>query len=358
VGLLKPIEAGSAYLKVGILGFAGSGKTHTATLLAIGTRARFNITGPIAFFDTENSTPYISARVEAETGKPLLAVKSRSLDDLKATVAECVKEGVSVLIVDSVTHVWREVCDTYLARLNASRKANRMQPLDRLEFQHWSALKSPEMWGGWTDILLNSPLHIIVCGRAGYDYDFETDEKGRKQLVKTGVKMKAEGEFGYEPSLVVEMTATQTMNGETVERIDHEALILKDRFDTINGQTFINPTFASFLPHVEKLRPDGSVGVDTSRKTEIVVDEAGNNEWHREKRQREIVMEEALAVLDVAGLGGTSNEARTMRPVVMTECFGTASKTALEGMRSEVLREGLAKLRVRLADYKPKEKDK
>jgi hypothetical protein len=348
--LLATVPPGGAYLKVGILGFAGSGKTHTAMLLAIGARKTFNLEGPIAFFDTENSTPYVSARIEAETGKPLLAVKSRSLDDLKATVKECVASGVSVLIVDSVTHVWREVCDTYLSRINQSRKANRQQPLDRLDFQHWAALKSEAMWGGWTDQLLNSPLHIIVCGRAGYDYDFEVDEKGRKQLVKTGVKMKAEGEFGYEPSLVVEMTATQTMNGDVVEKIDHEALILKDRFDTINGKTFVNPTFAEFLPHIEKLKPTTGSGVDTTRKTDIVVDESGQTEWNRERRMRDVAIEELAGELDKAGLSGTAAEAKAKRARLLEECFGTSSKTALEGMRSDALRDGVAKARIRIAE--------
>lgn len=357
MSLLKPVSDGGAFLKVGVLGFAGSGKTHTAALLAIGARKFFDLSGPIAFFDTENSTPYIAARVKQETGADLFAVKSRSLDDLKATVKECVEARVSVLIVDSVTHVWREVCDTYLARLNASRKANRLQTLDRLEFQHWGALKSPEMWGGWTDLLLNSPLHVIVCGRAGYEYDFEEDERGKKQLVKTGVKMKAEGEFGYEPSLVVEMTAVQIMDGDDVTRIDHEALILKDRFDVMNGKTFTNPTFDSFLPHVERLRPAQAAPVDTSRKTEIAVDESGNANWQRERRAREIVLENVASALDAAGLGGTSNEAKQSRARLLVECFGTGSKTELEGMRSEALRDGLAKLSVRLDEIAQAKKE-
>lgn len=353
MALLKDVEPGGAYLKVGILGFAGSGKTFTATKMAIGAREFFGLSGRIAVFDTENSTPYVTAMVKEATGSPILAVKSRSLDDLKETVKECVSSGVAVLIVDSVTHVWREVCDTYLKRLNASRKSNGWGTLDRLEFQHWNAVKSPDMWGGWTDLLLNSPLHIIVCGRAGYEYDFEEDEKGKKQLVKTGVKMKAEGEFGYEPSLVIEMYAEQVMAGASVQRIENYALILKDRFDVMNGKTLgPGPTFKDFLPHVEKLRPASASPVDTSRTTAITVDEGGNVQWQRERRAREIVLEELAGELDKAGLGGTSAEARKLRPALLEECFGTSSKTKLEGMSSDALREGLAKVRVRLPEIK------
>jgi hypothetical protein len=69
-----------------------------------------------------------------------------------------------------------------------------------------------------------------------------------------------------------------------------------------------------------------------------------------ERRQREIACEEIAAELDKAGLGGTSADAKTRRPRLLEECFGTASKTALESMKSESLREGLAKLRIRLSE--------
>jgi hypothetical protein len=44
---------------------------------------------------------------------------------------------------------------------------------------------------------------VIICGRAGYEYDYFEDDEGKKQLEKTGIKMKAETEMGFEPSLLV-----------------------------------------------------------------------------------------------------------------------------------------------------------
>lgn len=354
MSLLKPAEKKAGYLKAAFIGLAGSGKTYTATMLALGVRKHFGLSGPIAFFDTENGSPFVASHVEAETGQPLLVVKSRSLDDLKTTVRECIEAGVSVLIVDSVTHVWREVCDTFLARLNETRRANRRPVADRLEFSHWNSIKSPEMWGGWTDLLLNSPLHIIVCGRLGYEYDFEENAAGKKELVKTGVKMKAEGEFGYEPSLVIEMTANQVMENGEVVRITHSALALKDRTVdprfNIAGRESDDPGFDFFLPHVQGLDPAAHAPVDTSRRTEVRIDEAGSGEWARERRAREIACEEIAAELDKAGLSGTANEAKAKRARLLEECFGSASKTALENTKADVLREGLCKLRVRLAE--------
>ena len=70
---------------------------------------------------------------------------------------------------------------------------------------------------------------MIVCGRAGFEYDFQEKEdgSGRKELVKTGVKMKAESEFGYEPSLLVHMERASDL--KDLSKVHREASILKDR---------------------------------------------------------------------------------------------------------------------------------
>lgn len=358
---MQDLDTGQGYLKAGFLGLAGSGKTFTATELAIGTRKRLGLDGPIAMADSEGGSTYIAPRVRAATGKALVGIRSRSLDDAKAFLRECVQIGVSVAIVDSVTHYWREVCETYLKRLNAARERKRMAPLDRLEFQHWSAIKSSDMWGEFSDMFLTLPLHIIVCGREGYDYDFEQrdDGSGKKDLVKTGVKMKTEGEFGYEPSLLVRMEQEQTMVAGELRGIARRATILKDRFNVLDGKTAAfspedapGTSFEFFRPHVELLTPGAQSAVDVTRRSDVAPNEEGSTEWHAERRAREIACEEIAAVLDGAGLGGTSNEAKTKRPKLLEECFGTASKTKLESTRSEALRAGLDKLRIRVAEMK------
>jgi hypothetical protein len=42
----------------------------------------------------------------------------------------------------------------------------------------------------------------MMCGRAGDDTEQYTDENGKRQFEKVGVKMKTEGETGFEPSLL------------------------------------------------------------------------------------------------------------------------------------------------------------
>src|SRR5262249_46551097 len=152
--------------KAGFLGFQKSGKTYTAVTLAIGVRAFFKLKGPIAMFDTEGGSEYVAPRIKREAGVALVGARSRSFDDMVRFGHECVKDGVAVAIVDSVTHTWRELCEAYLKQVNERRaqiaKERRwtFRPQRSLEFQDWGTVKG--IWNDrWTELYMNSPLHLI-----------------------------------------------------------------------------------------------------------------------------------------------------------------------------------------------------
>lgn len=342
MGLLQTMGNGQGYLKAGFLGFPKSGKTYTATLLAIGTRALFSLDGPIAFFDTEGGSEYIADRIKALTGKDLIGVRSRSFSDLLAVGREAEKEGVSVLIADSMTHVWRELCDAHLKTINEGRKKKGLGPRYRLEFQDWGIIKGK--WAEWTDFYLNSKLHIVIAGRAGFEYDYEENEEtNKRELVKTGVKMKTEGEFGFEPSLLVEMERSQKL-GEKTE-IVHRATIIGDRFGVIDGAQRDNPTFDFFKPHIAKLTPGAHAPIDTEIKTDLGVDQDGDAQWQREKRERTILCEEIQGEL-LRHWPGQTKEEKTAKLEAIEKAFGTRSWTKVESKISIMdLRNGLKALK-------------
>jgi hypothetical protein len=337
MGILKPASGGS-YLKAGILGFAKSGKTHTSVEIACGVREFFTLDGPIAFYDTESGSDYWAARIKERTGQDLLVVKSRALPDLVETVKECIEIKASVLIVDSITHVWREVCDAYLLELKAAAQKKRWREPDRLEFQDWARIKL--RWASWPDLYLTSPLHIIVCGRAGFEYDMQTDERGKKELVKTGIKMKVEGEFGFEPSLLIEMERDWT-DGETREMVAR-ATVIGDRFDLLNGKSCDQPTFEFFRPFVEQLAPASHTPVNIERKTSFGLDAERNDDWKREKDLREILAEKIKSAFTLAGMDGRSTEDRKAQVEVMLKYWNSSSwKEISERTPSAALASGL-----------------
>jgi len=335
MGLLQP-ATDAGFLKAGFLGFAGSGKTHTALDLAIGVREHFKLEGPIAMFDTEKGSDYWRRRVEARTGRPLLVVRSRSLSDLLTTTTEAISSSVSVMLVDSISHVWEEVTKSYLRDLQEAQRRAGRKPTTRLEFQDWSAIKGA--WSAWPVAYLNSPLHIIVCGRAGYEYDFEENERGKRELVKTGIKMKAEGEFGFEPSLLVEMA--KEMDLDTRE-LEITARVIKDRFDLLNGKEFKRPTFDSFRPHVQELNPSAHATIDTALKTRHYVNEGGRNP---EREEREVLAEKIQHEL-VKRWPGQSAAEKASKARALENYFNTGSwKELTERVPLALMKAGLVAL--------------
>lgn len=352
MSLLKKLGQGTGYLKAGFLGFPKSGKTFTAKELAIGTREFLEHDGPIAMFDTEGGSEYIAADIQARTGHELLGIRSRKFDDLVAAAHECVGAGVSVLIVDSVTHVWTELCESYLAQVNEIRERQRRSKQRGLEFQDWSVLKPK--WRTWTDTFLNLPLHIIICGRAGFEYDFEEDDSGKKNLVKTGVKMKTESEFGFEPSLLIEMQREQerdTGAGKLTGTILHRATVLGDRFNVMDGQQADNPGFDFFRPHVERLVPGAHATIDTESQSDFDLDDDGRSPEQKEGRLRAIFSEKIKAELLKVDDGAQTAKAKMARQNICESLLGTTSWTEVESMPSSDLKRAFPEIQSKVSAY-------
>src|SRR4051812_32554365 len=60
----------------------------------------------------------------------------------------------------------------------ARQRVNSTKKRSRLHFEDWGYLKSE--WRKFTDRFVNSQLHIIVCGRAGFEYDYGS-RRGQRQ---------------------------------------------------------------------------------------------------------------------------------------------------------------------------------
>lgn len=339
MGLLAKATNMQAYAKVGFLGFPGTGKTFTATEIAIGL-ARLSDNRPVAFFDTETGSDFMVRKFH-EAGIELLVVKSRAFKDLVDTAREAMSLNCSCLIVDSISHVWRELCDAYQKRLNRTK----------LQFQDWGVIKGE--WQTWTDLYVNSPMHMLVLGRAGYEYDYDSNEDGSRDLVKTGTKMKVESEFGFEPSLLIEMERVSPAQDElekvgkianirqrkmAKQNIDvnvgsgwiHRAHILKDRCDVINGKVFDNPTFEDFLPHIQLLNIGGThLGVNSERNSQSVFQSEDRMARERTAR-RKIALETIQGALVKLWPGQSAEEKRYKNLMIEVAFDGCLSWTNVE----------------------------
>lgn len=343
MGLLKPATNKMAFAKVGLYGGAGAGKTRTAAEFAIGLHKAIGSKKPIAGFDTEPAFSFILPLFKKAGIELLISDESRSLKDLMQFMDEAEKVS-DIVIIDSITHVWRDAQESYLAKVNEGRTRYGKKPLTALEFQHWRPIKAA--WAEFTDRFLSSKMHVIVCGRAGqvYEYQDKDDGSGKKELITTGTRMATEKELGYEPSLLIELVAEREEG-----KIINTAYVQKDRADMLNGAVIQMPNYDKFKKHFDFLNIGGEhFGPMNQSDSKDLYTEEGDDNWGHEKRQREIWNEEIANLLAKAGLAGTAKDVQLNRIAVLEEVFGTASKTKMESTSSDKLKAGYEILKAKL----------
>jgi hypothetical protein len=193
-----------ARLRLALTGPSGSGKTWGALLLASG------LGGKIAVIDTEReSASLYSHLTDFDTlnlGAPF--TPERYIEAIKAAEAA----GYDTLIIDSITHEWSGV-------------GGCLEEVDRIARAKYKG----NSWSAWNDVtprhralldaILHSPMHIIVTLRSKTE-TAQTEENGRKKVVKLGMKAEQRDGFEYEMTVVLDLihdgnfaTATKDRTG-------------------------------------------------------------------------------------------------------------------------------------------------
>jgi len=351
MSIFKKATNTMAFAKVGILGFAGAGKTRTATEIAVGLHKAIGSTKPVLFIDTETGSDFVLP-IFQKHGIEMLVSKTRAFKDLASGLREA-PEISDILIIDSVSHFWVDIVESYRKKKN----------VNRLSFQDWGIIKP--MWNNdFSTPFVTSPLHIIVAGRAGFEYDYFEGDDGKMELYKTGTKMKAEGEFGFEPSLLIEMeriknpeatesyreaktkdakmrAAKQIMNEREFVR---RATVLKDRSDIMDGKVFYNPSYADFAEHWNSINIGGEHKPLEAGDSQGLFNKEGQPQWKVERTRAEIALEEIKAEVEKF-FPGTSAKEKQAKIRLSEKVFGTASGKALEGMSYMVLEDGLRRIK-------------
>jgi hypothetical protein len=318
---------------MGIYGEAGTGKTFTSTRVVIGLHHYIKSTQPVFFMDTETGSDFVRDKIGKETGRPMQVAKTRAFADLLKAIDD-IPAG-SIMVIDSITHYWNELVDSYLKKNQKSR----------LSLKDWQPIKST--WREYADRFVNSPLHIIVAGRSADKWGEVEDEDGAKELKKIGTKMRAETEFSYEPSLLVEMELVQA-SAKIGGALLHRGHVRKDRFDVINGQHFDNPGFESFLPHINLLNLGGEhLAIETDRNSQGIFDDPNLGE--RKAINKEILCEKITNEIKKLYPGQTEKD-KSARVALLEETFGTNSWTEISTMfRNDKLEAGLIALKARVS---------
>ena len=193
-----------ARLRLALTGPSGSGKTWGALLLALG------LGGKIAVVDTERESASLYSHLADFDTLNLAApfTPERYIEAIKA--AE--EGGYDTLIIDSITHEWSGVggCLEMVDQIaRAKYKGNTWSAWNDVTPRHRALL----------DAILHSPMHIIVTLRSKTETS-QTEENGRKKVVKLGMKAEQRDGFEYEMTVVLDLihdghfaTATKDRTG-------------------------------------------------------------------------------------------------------------------------------------------------
>ena len=331
-----------AFLKMGVFGHTGTGKTYTVAKVLSQFQAEFLPDSQLAMFDTEGGAEYVAPMVREITGKDLLVVHSSGFAEL-VQFADLVRERKLVAFCDSITHPWRDLMDKYLAAKRSRVKgAGGNADNARLSLKDWGPIK--EMWGTFATHFRYDPTHFVICGREGDVWDEKEDDEGNKELRKSGVKMKTETEMGYEPSVLVRMELVQ-VGGKHL----HRATVVKDRFDCLTGQSCDDPDLEFFRPHLSRLALGGAAVAPQEADGEMFPHAPDGPNWETIKAQREALIDGIVEDITLAFPGQTAKE-KQQKIRAWRAAFGDSEtrkgvEIDTKNWTVEALREGRRRLR-------------
>jgi len=347
--IFKKPQNTQARLKMGIYGFEGSGKTFTASLYMIGLHKFSGSDKPVAFFDTETGSDFIKPLFE-EANIELITAKAQNLKTLHDGIMEAERECFG-LIVDSITHIYKEVCSTYIKHKKDGTNFIRMQD--------WGPIK--ETWRNYFSTpYVNSNIHIIWCSRAKNIFedvldDLASSQTGREQfksqIVGTGAR--SETESAHEPSILIEM---QRRMEKGSDRFTRNVIIMKERFNIIDGETFTyskmtneqalkeNKPFMDIMPHIQRLNLAGEhIGFNPGN-SKLLFDDQFDEGLSLIRRRRTIAIENIQDRLVAIYPAGTGKD-KQAKLNILDHLFKTTSWTEIKLSKVDKLESAAKKIK-------------
>ena len=207
----RKAERKNAKLRLAITGPAGSGKTYSALLIAMG------IGGKIAMIDTENG----SGDLYANLGEYDICSLNAPYDVRRYLQAmhEAEQAGYDTLIIDSLSHAWSGeggLLDLQ-GKIAASAKSGN-------SYTAWRQVTP--LHNKLVEAILASPCHVIATMRSKTEYLQTENERGYKEIRKVGLAPVQREGMDYEFGTVFDLGA------------DHNATVSKDRTGIFDGQIF------------------------------------------------------------------------------------------------------------------------
>ena len=199
-----------AKLRLALTGPSGSGKTWGALQIAKG------LGGKIACIDTEKGSASLYEHIVdfdvLELSAPFTPER------YIAAIHAAEKAGYDVLIIDSASHEW--------SGSGGMLEINEEIARARYRGNTWSAWSdTTPRHRAFLDAMLQSNMHIIATGRSKTE-TAQTENAGKKSVVKLGMKTEQRDGFEYEFTVVLDIIHD-----------GHFAVASKDRTGLFTGET-------------------------------------------------------------------------------------------------------------------------
>ena len=319
------LKAKNNFIKASFGGFAGSGKTRTGSEFVIGAYKHLKCKKPILIIDNEKGSRFLVPLFE-QAGIQTLVKDTVELADVISAFEFLQSGEVDFIFIDSLSKIWYK----YVRDYRTKNKRTFMT------LQDWGKIL-PSWQEKFSDRFVNLDGNCVFTGRGGYTYDMEENEQGKKEFVKSGVKMKMAGETPFEPDINVWMDLCQEIKADKPV-VWREATIMKDRANLIDGKVFKNPTYKDFKPVVDYLIavPKGEVKGKTSAEN---LAPAENYESQNNRTKKEIELENITNQFKLQKFG-TSKEDQSLKIRILDKFFNVKTWKEIELMDYESVRKG------------------
>ena len=215
-------ERAKLYLRCALFGPSGSGKTMTALRIAKGIAEKMGV--PIAVIDTESrSASKYADRFQFDVEN----LDKKTVDHYIDAMNEAEKTGYKVLVIDSLSHAWRELTEE-VDRITQSS-------ISKNSVLSWAKVTPKQK--RFINAILNFPGHIIVTMRSKTEWVITQGKDGKTEPQKFGLAPEQGKGIEYEFDLLMEMDQA------------HYATITKDRTGKFQDETIEKPGRLSGIPN-------------------------------------------------------------------------------------------------------------
>src|ERR1035437_8722633 len=197
--LLQNAERKRVKLRLNIASPSGFGKTYGALLIAYGITGNWQKIGVI---DTEND----SASLYSDLGnyKTIRFDPPFTTERYIEAIKLCEDAGMEVIIIDSVTHVWKG--QGGLLEYQSSLGGR---------YQDWA--KATPLYQRWLNSILQSKCHIITTNRKKQGYNMMT-EGNKTKVEKAGLDDEIRDGYEYEMTVALEIINDKHMAKASKDR--------------------------------------------------------------------------------------------------------------------------------------------